>query len=190
MENFEIRSDVRTLLEIRGFSKITSLSDYIIQAETKDTTMFCFTYDNLNKLGATNTYKELEERAKSVTNKIFVLILYNSTNSQAKEFINLIGKIYSLQLLSFKEISFVPTTHVNSKRHELVPHSEFSERLKKHNLPQVKVEHLRRIPETDAVIRYMGWKHGDIIQIERNKVEFVLVHQFDDKTGDSGGSDD
>jgi len=63
------------------------------------------------------------------------------------------------------ELTYNPTTHIDTPRHELLSPEEAQEKLRE---LKVDLSKLLIIKVTDPVIRYYGWTPGNIVRIYRN----------------------
>jgi len=70
-----------------------------------------------------------------------------------------------IQIFNENDLTFNPTLHVDTPRHELINDNELENLLKD---MKVDISKLLIIKSTDPVVRYYGWSPGHVVRIHRN----------------------
>lgn len=81
-------------------------------------------------------------------------------------------KLVKWQVFNESELTYNPTTHVDTPRHELLSEEEKIAKLRE---MRVDVSKLLLIKSTDPVVRYYGWTPGGIVRIHRDDSSISIL---------------
>lgn len=79
-------------------------------------------------------------------------------------------EVFQIELFQFEKLLFDPTEHELVPLHTLLTKDEIATELK-----DIGCEKLPRILETDAIIKFYGWKKGGVVRINRKECIYYKV---------------
>jgi DNA-directed RNA polymerase subunit H (RpoH/RPB5) len=151
---------------------------HVINVQTLKTSILYALSKNLRK----TIINELKEKLKDSDNiseftnkyggKNNIIIVFNneSISTAVKSQLNKYDKIFQkngghLQYFSSQQLMFNPTKHEYVPKHTKLTEDEVKEFMKEY-LTRSKL-HMHTILQTDAIAKWIGLKHGDIVRIDR-----------------------
>lgn len=114
-------------------------------------------------------------RIKNSKYPIYEAILISNlplSSTTTSELNNKLSETIRWQMFNDLDLTYNPTRHVDTPRHELVPPSEVSKLL--YDM-KTDASNLILIKITDPVIRYYGWQIGGIVRIHRNDTALSIL---------------
>lgn len=102
------------------------------------------------------------DQAKSLKLKELIIVIEIPLSSKAKEDLTISGLKH--QVFFDKDLSYNPTRHVDSPRHELLTPTEAEEKLKE---LRADIGKLLIIKSTDPIVQYYNWPIGGIVRVYR-----------------------
>ena len=91
-------------------------------------------------------------------NKQHAIVAHDAIAPQAYEILRT-HTVSNIELFMFKHLLFDPTTHVLTPPHTRIKIEDIGK--------MFKAEHLPKILTTDPIVRFYGWKVGDVIEIKQ-----------------------
>jgi DNA-directed RNA polymerase subunit H (RpoH/RPB5) len=151
---------------------------HVINVQTSKTSILYALSKNLRK----TIINELKEKLKESDNiseftnkyggKNNIIIVFNneSISTAVKSQLNKYDKIFQkngghLQYFSSQQLMFNPTKHEYVPKHTKLTEDEVKEFMKEYS-PRSKM-HMHAILQNDAIAKWIGLKHGDIVRIDR-----------------------
>ena len=124
------------------------------------------------KLGI-NNIKQIKSTLDSNDISHCIVIYSNSITSFAKNNIDELQKMYTIELFCTKELSYNVTKHTLVPKHTIMPHKFKKQLLTTFNISEKK---LPCISASDPICRYYNAPIGSLIKIDRNPgIYFRLV---------------
>ena len=106
--------------------------------------------------------RELIEQAKSSKVKELVIIIEIPLSVPAKK--ELVSSGLNYQVFNDEDLSYNPTRHVDTPRHELLSPTEGEEKLKE---MKADIGKLLIIKQSDPIVQYFNWPLGGIVRVFR-----------------------
>ena len=161
-KNMSVRSCLSQIYDANAKNKLPACCVYYADVLTKQTfgkDDFCTFIEYLDKYSIRNgiliTSKQLSSDAKKHKKKL---------------------SAYSIQVFLDREIEINPTEHYLVPKHIIVTDEE-RKNLESTN-KNFNIADLPLIPPSDAIIKYIGAKKGEIIKIERFNILNGMVHKY------------
>ena len=153
---------LKELLESRNYSEIVEYTDegYLLCQckDTKDAVVSVFGVFNEQKLNV-HAVKECLLIAEELESVHCIIVYMDIVTPVVKKLV--VNSAVRIELFRKKELGYNITKHVLVPKHRLVT-SEERKALAKYVL---NIAHIRT---TDAVVRFMGFRSGDIVRIDRH----------------------
>jgi DNA-directed RNA polymerase I, II, and III subunit RPABC1 len=170
MEMLELRGDdVSYILEHGDAVDVQRYYNERIVLDTDNTTViFALNKDVLKE------WKQLEETPEQMIEKYktknFILVMIDQPSSAVLAYITMRDKGLQtlggmLQIFYVSQLMYNPTKHVLVPKHKKLTEAEKKQVLEKYN---TKNTQLPAIMKTDVIARWLGLRHGDVVQITRN----------------------
>ncbi len=105
-------------------------------------------------------YKKMKE--EDIKNAM--IIKFGKLTPNANTTITELAHELTIQVFDYSEICINPTKHILVPKHELLSKKETEQLLESY---KIKKNQLPRIFHTDAIVKYYGWKRGNIVKISR-----------------------
>ena len=107
-------------------------------------------------------YKRLSQ--ENISN--ILIIKSGKLTPMANTTINELSSMHMIQVFGVEDIMNNPTTHSLVPKHELLTNKDANDIIEAY---KIKKSQLLRIYTSDPIVRYYGWRRGNIIKITRNK---------------------
>ena len=164
-----VRNTLQQMLSDRGY--VITLSDDITTAVQDEQRPFlkgkrveapveivCHLLTESNKLGV----KQLRAMETIYDLKKIVLILV-TLDGQTSFCKNNQQDEGNIQVFTYKELLVNPTRHEFVPRHSYVDEAGVSELIDQYG----PIENFPKIMQSDPIVRYYGWKRGDVLKVDR-----------------------
>jgi len=149
---------IETILGYRGYTKIEEYYEHLIMKDKNENIIIVFiNRDNLN-ISVLKSYLQILQTS---TVKHAIIVYQNKITPSSKKILQSIKSFYQIELFTFKEMSFDIQQHKYYFPHIRCNDEEKSEIISKFGL-KIPV-----ILDSDPVIRFLGYKKGDIVKVLR-----------------------
>ena len=159
---------VETILGYRGYEKIKEYNEHLIMKDRDENIIIVFmNRDDLN-ISVLKSYLEI---LKTSDIKHSIIIYQNKITPSSKKILLSIAHFYKIELFTFKEMSF------DIQQHKYYfPHVKLNKEERKEVVDKFGIK-IPVILETDPVVRFLGYKKGDIVKVIRknNYISYRLV---------------
>jgi DNA-directed RNA polymerase subunit H (RpoH/RPB5) len=107
-----------------------------------------------------------------------ILVTYGDLNKNSKENFKEIALDKFIQHFTLEQLQLNPFKHLNTPKMWKLSPEEAKEKYKAFHLADNQTKNFLSIRSDDPVVKFAGWKIGDLIRIERFNYQFQTIELF------------
>ena len=159
---------IQKILKYRGYNTLKEYNQHLIMKDKEDNIIIVFMNNDDLNISILKSYLEILETSNV---KHAIIVYENKITPSSKKILASISHFYRIELFTFKEMSFDIQQHKYYFPHIKLNKEERQEIVEKFG---VKIP---TILETDPVIRFLGYRKGDIVKVIRkdNYISYRIV---------------